>query len=396
MILAHKIRLAPTPAQEAYFRRACGTARYTWNHALAEWKRRYEAGEKPNARALKAAFNVERREKLPWSYEVHRDCTSQPFADLDVAFRAFFEKRARYPRFKKLGKTKDAFYVSNDKLNLDGAAVRIPVLGWVKMHEELRFDGKVMSARVSRTADHWFIAIQVDVGDLHKPRIADGTVGVDLGVKALAVVSTGEVIDGPKALRRSMRRLRCLGRAHSRKVKNSSNRAKSAMRLARCHERVTNARRDATHKLTTRLCRENAVVVIEDLNVAGMVKNHCLARSVSDASFGEVRRQMTYKSIIYGTRLVVASRWFPSSKTCSSCGAVKTKLSLGEREYVCDLCGVVVDRDLNAALNLQMLGRASPDVMPVDGSALARRCRRVQPARMKQELTDAHVCVSER
>ena len=245
MILAHKIRLEPTEAQVAYFRRACGTARFTWNHALSEWERRYAAGEKPNAKALKVAFNAERRISMPWTYEVHRDCTSQPFADLDKAFQAFFDKRANHPRFKKLGKSKDAFYCSNDKLALNGKSVRIPVLGWVKMREALRFNGKVMSARVTRTADHWYIAVQVDVGELHKPRTADGTVGVDLGVKTLAVLSTGQVVVGPRALRRATQRVRRLSRAHSRKVKGSRNKAKSAMRLARCHEQVANARRDA-------------------------------------------------------------------------------------------------------------------------------------------------------
>jgi len=323
------------------------------------WKAAYEAGERPSGRRLRATFNATKYVRFPWLKGIHRDAHARPFDDLQSAFQHFFRrvKKGReapgYPKFKKKGKCKDSFYVANDKIRFEGKRVRLPKLGWVRMREPLRLEGKILGATVSRTAAQWHISVQVDVGEVRKPRVADGSVGVDLGIKSSAVLSTGEVIQGPKALRNNLKRLRRLSRQHSRKVKGSNNRKKSALKLARLHLRITNLRLDHTHKLTTRLCRENQAVGIEELNVKGMVRNRRLSRSISDEGWGEFRWQLEYKAPMHGADLIVFSQWYPSSKACHVCGLVRDSLPLKIRKWTCEGCNTTHDRDLNAALNLE-------------------------------------------
>lgn len=353
MILSHRIRLDPTVVQVQYFARATGTARFVWNWALAEWNRLYAAGEKPKASELRVAFNAIKYERWPWLTEIHRDAHAQPFANLQRAFVAFFKKTARRPTFKKKGKTRDSFYVANDKFAVDGFIVRLPVVGCVRMTEQLRFTGKVMSATVSRECDAWFIAIAVDVAHPEPTAPTGESVGVDLGLTTFATLSTGEKVEAPKPLRAAMRRLRRVSRWHSRKVKGSSNRRKASMRLAKVHRRVRNIRRDFIHKFTTRLAKTHSQIGIEDLNVKGMVANHHLARVISDVAWSETRRQLEYKTVWYGSGLMVFDRFYPSSKLCSHCGCVVEQLPLSVREWTCAECGAAHDRDGNAAENLK-------------------------------------------
>jgi putative transposase len=355
MTLAHKITLDPTVKQERYFRRAAGTARFVWNWALAKWKECSEQGEKPHALQLKKLWNEMKREAYPWVYDVHKDVNQQPFAHLQKAFTHFFRGEAGYPQFKKKG-LHDSFYVSNDKLKVDGKRVYIPRLGWVKTREALRFQGKILGATVSREANRWFVSVQVDVGDeYHRERTAHGIVGVDLGVSTLATLSTGEKIEGPRPLRKLLKRLKAAQRRVSRKVKGSKNRRTAVECLARLHQRIKDTRHDALHKLTSKLTSENQVVAIEDLNVKGMMANHHLAQAVSDAGFHKLRRQVTYKAKLTRTRIIVVDRWLPSSKTCSRCGTYHENLTLADRTIRCD-CGLVIDRDVNAAINLARVG----------------------------------------
>lgn len=395
MRLTHKIALCPTPEQEDYFKRACGTARRVWNWALAEWNKQHAAGRKPNAMALKKQFNaIKYRDPQwldengqPWLRGIHRDAHSQPFAHLAGAWQRFFEdikagKPAHPPRFKKKGRCRDSFYVANDKFRLEGATIHLPKIGPVQMTEALRFEGKILGATVSRTANRWFVAIQVEVSDsqFYRSRTGNGVVGIDLGVKAAATLSTGESVEAPRPLRAALRRLRIRSRRLSRKIEAarvvagfapkarlpkgvkppiSNHRKKSAAALARLHARIANIRADFTHKLTTRLCRENQAVVIEDLQVKGMLANDRLARAISDVGLGMFRSQIEYKAKRYGTRLVIADRWYPSSRLCSVCGWKNEALTLKDREWACPNCGTRHDRDLNAALNLQRLATAT-------------------------------------
>ncbi len=358
MILAHKIQLDPTVEQTIGLAQHAGTARMVFNWGLAEWNRQHAEGLKPSAAKLRLKFNEIKYELFPWLKGIARDAHSQPFADLNTAFQRYFKKLARRPKFKSKGKSKDSFYVANDKLKLDGDRVRLPVIGWVRLRESLRFAGKIMSARVSRTADKWFISISVDVGDLRYDRKADGQVGVDLGLKSFAVLSTGESFDSPRPLRFYLKKLARLQRSFSRKKKGSNNREKLKVKITRLYARISNIRKDFIHKLTTDLSRKNQMVVVEDLSVSGMVRNRKLARSISDSGWGEFRRQLEYKLKLYGGRLVVINRFFPLSKLCSGCGKKKDSLALSTRTYVCEACGMSFDRDHNAAINILAAGLA--------------------------------------
>jgi len=352
MIISHKITLAATFKQRAYLASAAGTARFVWNWALARWNELYEQGEKPRGAVLKKEFNATKYEKFPWLGEIHRDAHSQPFANLQKAFVAFCKGTAKRPTFKKKGKCRDAFYVANDKLRVDGRRIRLPMVGWVRMREGLRFDGRIMGAVISREADRWFVSLQMDVGDYRRDRTRDGIIGSDLGLTTFATVSTGEKISAPKPIRDALRRLRLRQRSLSRKQKGSANREKQRRKVAGVHLRVKNIRNDFLHKTTTRLCRENQAIGIESLNVKGMLRNHRLARAISDVAWGEFGRQLTYKGPIFGCSVVAHDQWEPSSKRCHQCGWVKTTFALWERVFHCEGCGLVCDRDENASLNL--------------------------------------------
>ena len=351
---SHKIALDPTPEQEQQFRRAAGVARFTWNWALAEWQRQYKAGLKPTALGLKKQFNAVKHDLFPWVYDSPRDANARPFFNLDRAYARFFRKEARKPRFKKKSKCRDSFYVANDKFRVDGKVITLPRIGKVKMRESLRFEGRITCATVSCTADRWFVAVSVEV-DLPLARCENQarTVGVDLGMGRLATLSDGTVITGPKPLRSSLKRLARLNRCLYRRFPGSRNRNKMGVRVARCHARISDIRGDALHKLTTRLVQTYGRIVIEDLHVKGMLRNRKLSRAISDVGFGEFRRQLSYKVVPSLTKLVVADRWFPSSRLCMECGALHDGLELKDRTFTCDGCGHAEDRDVHAAHNLE-------------------------------------------
>ncbi|MDA8194258.1 MAG: RNA-guided endonuclease TnpB family protein [Thermaerobacter sp.] len=386
--LAHKIRLDPTPDQIQYFKQASGTARFVWNWALDEWNRRYAAGQKPQAPALKKQFNALKYQQFPWLRNIHRDAHAQPFADLADAWLRFFTGQNDRPVFKKKGETSDSFYVANDKFQVADRRVKLPKIGWVRLRESLRFPGKILGARVVRDADQWFLSVPVSVPDsiYYRTRTGQGVEGVDVGVKTFATLSTGKKIVGPKAHRRALRRLKIRQRAITRKMQaaktpiglapqdplpqgirlpRSRNWDKAKNHVARTHLRIAHLRQDFLHKTSTRLCRENQAVGIETLSVKGMMANHRLARSIADQGFGQFYALWQYKADRYGTQLIEADRWFPSSKLCSTpgCGYLKKDLTLKDRSWTCPGCGVTHDRDVNAAINLK--GLATPTALPV-------------------------------
>lgn len=386
MVLAHKIALAPNAAQRLYLARASGTARFAWNWALAEWKRQYKAGGKPTEVSLRREFNTLKREQFPWVYDVTKTAVQEAIIDLGTAFRAFFEKRGRYPRFKrKHGRA--SFCAANEAgtFRSDGKRVKLPVVGWIRMREAVRFCGPLKRVTISREADRWFASVMVETDDIKPVMQPEPVVGIDLGVSALATLSTGEVIKGPKAHAAALKRLRRANKALSRKRRASANFRKQKRRLARLHARIANFRRDATHKLTTLLAKSYRAIGIEDLNVRGMVRNRHLARAVSDGGFHEFRRQIAYKARLYGARVVVAGRFYPSSKTCSCCGVVKATLALSQRIFACDDCGFEAPRDHNAALNLAHLAASSAVTACGEERSGAARKSRVKRASMKQE-----------
>lgn len=421
MLIAHKIRLDPNNVQATYFARASGTARFAYNWALAEWQHQYEAWKqdnrqpKPSQMALRRQLNALKREQFPWMLEVTKNAPQMAIIQLGDAFKNFWAGRANYPKFRKKG-VHDRFSLSNDQFSVKGSRIRIPNLGWVRMRESLRFTGKIMSATVSHVADKWFVSITVDTEE-SPTRSAEnqGVVGVDLGVLALATLSTGEKIVGPKPHKALLKRQKLLSHSLSRKHKAakvklglganapipkgvrlpvSENAKKARAKLSRLHARIANIRQDALHKLTSDLTRRFHTIGIENLNVRGMLKNRRLARSIADMSFFEFRRQLEYKAGRRGGIVVVADRWFPSSKTCSVCGTIQEKMPLAVRQWTCPDCGAIHDRDVNAARNLLALGLATLsgstassvvcEACGEEGTGSGRKTG-VKPASMKQE-----------
>lgn len=351
MLRSHKITLNPNNKQRTYFAKACGVSRFAYNWALARWKERYEAGETVSEGALRKELNSIKREQFPWMLEVTKCAPQLAIMDLGDAFQRFFKKQTKFPRFKKKG-VRDSFELSNDQFQVVGKRIKIPILGEVRMREAVRFSGKIMKATVSRQADKWFVSITVETDDIPKTCENQAVVGVDVGINALATLSNGEKIAGAKPHRHLLPRLRRQSRALSRKILRSNNHRKAARRLARTHYRISCLREDCLHKLTTHLVQNYGIIAIEDLNVAGMVKNRRLARSLMDSSFGEFRRQVEYKAAMRGRTVIVAPQFFASSKLCSHCGTKRDALPLAVRSWQCEICQTEHDRDINAAQNL--------------------------------------------
>lgn len=357
MIIAHKIALKPNNAQRAYFKKACGVARFAYNWGLEMWQQQYQAHKenaenpRPDEFLLCRQLNAIKREKFPFMLEVTKSAPERAIKDLGKAFRNFWAGRAKYPKFRKKSRH-DSFYISNDLFRIIGNKIRIPKLGWVRMAEILRFSGKIMSATISRTADKWFVSITVDTEIQPKQAENQSTIGVDLGVSRLATLSNGEIIIGVKPYSVLLKRLKRLSRRLSRKAKSSKNREKAKRKLASLHAKIRNIRQDCLHKLTTELAKNYQVIVIEDLNIKGMIKNHYLAQNVADMGFFEFKRQLQYKVIQNGGTLIVADRWFASSKLCSCCGYKMEKMPLSLRNWQCPKCKTQHDRDINAAKNL--------------------------------------------
>lgn len=412
IMTVHRIRLDPTPAQDDLFGQCAGIARFSWNWALGEWRKAHAARKldpslpTPSEAGLRRALNAVKAEAFPWMLKAPKSVPQQAIKNLGAAFAAFFAGRARYPTFKARDRCRESFRPDNGPgtFRVEGKRVKLPRIGWVRMREALRFgpdlNPVLKSVTISREAGRWHAAIAVEI-DHRLPASGHGDAadrpacGVDLGVTHLAVLSDGRKIAGPKALRRSLRRLARLQRRHARKLKGGKNRAKSRLRIARLHARIRNLRQDGLHKLTSALARDHGAVVIEDLNVRGMMANRHLARAIGDMGFFEFRRQLSYKLARAGGRLVVAGRFFASSKTCHVCGTKAEALPLSVRTWTCAGCGATHDRDINAAINLKTLAGSEASHPPggchpvtacgVEGAGAGREPG-VKPATVKQEL----------
>jgi putative transposase len=359
MIRAHKIRLHPTPEQASYFVRAAGTARFVFNWTLAEWKRQYEAGEKPTIYALKKQFHALRREQFPWTYRVTKCAIEGGFMDASKAFKNFFEgrkagRRVGYPKFKSKKRSRAAFYLANDKFSVQGNWITIPKLGRVNMAEQLRFRGKILGARITKVASWWFVSIQMEVPNQQVVN-TNPAVGVDVGINRLATVSTGQQFENQKPLRTLLTKLAHTQRALNRKQKGSRNREKAREKVARLHYRIACIRDDLLHKVTTEVAGSSGLVGIEDLHVKGLLRNHCLACSLSDAALGRFLNLLESKVRAAGGQVVKVDRYFPSLKRCSQCHTVNPDLTLADRVFVCikPECGYTADRDYNASVNLK-------------------------------------------
>jgi putative transposase len=382
---SHVIRLNPTPEQEVYFRKACGVARHAYNWALARWKDYRAERKRVKIKDLKAEYNRIKGEQFPWCYEVTKCAPEQEFTNLGQAFANFWRmqeegrqpklkhprkdgEEAGFPRFKSKKRDRLSFYLANDKFSVDGHTLHVPKLGKVNMTEGLRFAGKIISAVIFYRAGWWFVAIAVEV-EHEVPTHSGRAIGIDLGIKTLATTSSGRVFENQKHYHRGLERIKGLSKGLSRKVEGSQNWWKNARKLAKAHYRVACQRQDTLHKMTTRVARTHALIGLEDLNTKGMLANHCLAQATSDASFFEVKRQLLYKAEQYGGYVQLVDRWYASSKTCSRCGWIDEDQTLADRVFICEECGLVIDRDLNAALNIQAEALRLITVVPVVASS---------------------------
>lgn len=398
MIGAYLFALDPTVEQEQQFRSHCGAQRYAYNWALAQvtanWNQRRaeesygipEADRTPwintSAYGLRKAWNQAKGEVAPWWAENSKEAYASGCANLSTALGNRREGRARMPRFKsKRARQSCRFTTGAFGLGRDRRHIRLPRIGEVRTHESTRKlarkveagSARIMSATLSFQRGRWHVSLAVELPETVSPvRTGNSVVGVDLGIAKLAVLSTGEKIVNPRHLDKAQGELRRAQRRAARRrgpdrraeQEPSKRWRKANDRVAQLHARIGNQRRDALHKLTRRLVGEFDTIVIEDLHVAGMVRNRRLARPIADAGWGELRRQLRYKTDTAGVRLVVADRWFASSKTCSGCGTAKAKLALSERTYVCAACGLTLDRDHNAALNLAALAGGDTGELP--------------------------------
>lgn len=358
MIRAHKIRLNPTPEQATYFAKAAGTARFTFNWAVAQWQKQYEAGEKPSALKLRTQFHAIRKEQFPWSYEVTKCAVEGAFMDVAAAFKNFFEGRkagrtAGYPKFKSKKRSRQSFYLANDKFTVGDHWLRVPKLGRVNMAESLRFCGKILSARISKTASWWFVSITVELPDEVKSSPAH-PVGVDVGLNRLATLNDGRRYENQRPLAHQLKKLRKLNKQLARRTKGGKNWLKTKEKLSRLHYEITCIRLDWLHKLTTEIAQTSSMVAVENLHVKGLIRNRCLSRSFSDAAVGTMLDLLESKVVHRGGLLIKVDRFFPSSQLCHCCGARKIDLTLADRVFVCPDpdCSYVGDRDENASWNI--------------------------------------------
>jgi putative transposase len=380
VVRGYKTELDLTNEQRTACLKHAGASRFAYNWGLARSKEVYRLTDKrPTAIELHRELNALKQTDYPWMYEVSKCAPQEALRDLDTAYRNFFRRaklkkqgkwkgKLGFPKCKKRSKAIGSFRLTGS-IKVFSDAVQLPRLGRLRLYEQdfIPTDAKILSATVSEQAGRWYVSIQVEEEHEKPLPTATTALGVDLGIKILATCSDGMIFENPRALQHAQKKLKRLERTKSRRKKGSKNRAKARKAIAKTHARIAHIRRDAAHKLTTYLCKNHALVATEDLHVAGMLKNHCLAQAISDSNFGEIRRQLEYKSAYYGTHLVAIDRFYPSSKTCSACGYIKPELSLSERVFVCEDCGNVLDRDLNAAINLRTVAVSSIDTQNACG-----------------------------
>lgn len=392
--ISHKIELKPNNKAKTHFKKAFGCARLAYNWGLAKWQENYKQGIKSSIYDIRKEFNAIKKEQYPFAYEVSACATMQPFRDLDKAFKKYFadlkKGKVSYPKFKRKKDNQGSYHIDSCQIIIkDNKYLKIPNLGLVKMKEKLRFDGKINNVVISQKANKFFASFCMEITRekykrTHKQVKENRTsIGIDLGISSFATLSNGLVITSPKPLDKLTRLLTKRQRQLNKKVhpktkgevskgvKKSNNYVKASNKLAKLHTRIVNIRLDFIHKLTSHLVRNYDCIGLETLQVSNMLKNHRLAKSLSDVSLSKFNEILEYKARYNGVSITRADRFYPSSKTCSHCGAVKSKLSLSQRVYVCDECGYKIDRDLNASINLaKLLGQVLPKVTPADLTAL--------------------------
>lgn len=375
ILRAYKTELDLNNVQRTALLNHAGAARFAWNWALARRKQEYEeTGKSSNAIEQSRQLNALKKTDFPWLYNVSKCAPQGALRDLDKAYQNFFRrvkagKKPGFPKFKSRKNGVGSFKLTG-AIRITETRIKLPRIGWLRLKERgyIPIDGiHFLSVTVSESARRWFVSVQCKQ-EIEVTQATGEPIGIDLGIKDLAVASNGQRFKNPKPLKKARAKLRRFQRELSRREKGGKNREKTRRNIAKVHQQVANIRCDTLHKATSAIVAKTKpdserpnVMVLEDLNVSGMLANHCLAQAISDAGFAEFRRQLKYKSIWYGSELMLADRFFPSSRLCRHCGCIDSELKLSDREWTCG-CGAVHDRDLNAAMNLKNLALKLPGV----------------------------------
>lgn len=396
--ISHKIELKPNNKAITHFKKAFGCSRLAYNWGLAKWQEYYKQGVKKSYLDLKKEFNAIKKEQFPFVYDVSKYATQQPFLNLNLAFNKFFrdlkQGKLSYPKFKKKKENFGSYYIGGDQVIIkDDKYLKVPNLGLVKIREKLRFNGKINSVTISQKANKFYASFSMQISHdeynkTHKIKnLNNQSIGIDLGIKEFVCLSNGLMIKAPKPLNKLTRLLVKRQRRLSKKqhaktkqeaingVKKSNNYLKESKKLAKLHSKIANIRSDFLHKLSSIIIKNFDYIGLESLNVKGMIKNHKLAKSLVDVSFYEFNRQLEYKANYMQKEIHRVDKFYPSSKTCCVCGNIKQDLTLKDRIYKCKSCGNIIDRDLNASINLhkfvnETVGIVNSEFTPMDLTAL--------------------------
>jgi len=388
---AYRYEMKPNAKQRILFSQHVGAARFAYNWGLQQRIALYEQEKKStNAMEQHRQLNSLKENTFPWMYEVSKCSPQEALRDLDRAFQNFFRgirkgQSIGFPSFKKRGRHDSCRFTGTIKVG--SKEIQLPRLGVIRLKEKTKVRGRILSATIVREADRWFVCLPVEMEKPDPSPIEGAPIGIDVGLTCFAALSNGDKIHSPKPLAKNLKRLKRASRQHSKKVKGSNNRKKSALKLAHIHRNNRNIRKDFLHKQTTMLAKTKSVIVLEDLDVKGMMSKKCLSRCISDAGWREFRCMLEYKTKWYGSSLIIAPRFYPSSKTCSNCGHLIDKLPLEIREWRCEVCQSIHDRDLNAAKNLLRFNTgSSPGIYACGDTSYGANRKFASNVSMKQEV----------
>lgn len=356
MLKAYKYRVFPKEEQKELLAKQFGCVRFVYNWGLDRKIKEYETTKKTLSCFDLTNELTKKKQELEWLQEADSQVLQMSLRNLDNAFTAFFRKQNKFPKFKNKFAKQSAIYPQRVKIDFENLRMYLPKIGFVVMPKDRIFKGQIKSVCVSKTiTNKYFASVLVENGVEIPSKMQiteERTIGIDVGLKHFLTTSNSEKIDNPKYLKHAEIKLKIKQRQLAKKKKGGTNRQKCKLELAKIHEKITNQRSDFLHKLSRRLISENQAVAIENLNINGMIKNHCLAKGINDVSWGLFFQYLNYKADWYGKTVLKIGRFEPSSKICSNCGEVNKELKLADREWIC-ICGVTHDRDVNASINIK-------------------------------------------